>query len=1511
MPYEKGGRADKKGNKYEINCIVYELLKVLDGSNYSVVIEALGEDEKGTDILVTNHEGKKEHQQCKARNGSSDNWTISDLKARKIFNAWKIQLDRECDRKVALVSPMTCSFLVDLNDRANNTSGKADEFYDFQIMNSSKEFQSFYENFCKEMNIEIGRESGILKSIDYLKRIYYKQISEYEIQELITQNIQYQFSSPKDMVYDAFVSMIVSKDILGRELTQIALIDYIEKKNIKFQLREDDGRIGFRIKELNQEYRESFRTLQEGLIHRKEFDNCIKYIMDGKGVVITGNAGYGKSGCTEAILNFCEDANIPCIAIKLDRRIPHKNCKNWGEELGLPGSIAYCIHTISRNENAIIILDQLDALRWTQSNSSEALSICMELIRQVECLNYNRAKKISIVFVCRTYDFENDNNIRALFENREREEEIWKVIEIGKFEEETVGRIVGDIYKDLSVKLKNLLQIPSNLYIWQHLDKKQIYGECLTTSNLIDKWFDQICKRSTEVGISSKLVADTTNKIVDTLDGMGRLFAPKMIINIDITGLEYLISAEIIVLQNNKIGFVHQSILDYFVSKRMMEKQYAGQSIENIMGEKEKQTPGKRYQLQMFLQNILEVDTEEFVLIGEELLNSNNVRYYMKFVFYELMGQIQKPDENIIKFFLENCDNVIWGKYLINNVALSRKQYVGILMENGMLERWYSEKDKKSQVFKLLVSISPKLGNNEIEFIRNHAFEDSENDKEFMKCFLHDITEESDEMFELRMLFYEHYPEYAANDYVDVKTMMLKFEERTLRLLSFWIDKKIDSKGKNVYRYEEELVDGKNDFMVKNETMILDRLLKYVPKETGTGVIYSEWSNKYLHKRGIERACVELIKKANIVLCSKRPEEFWEYYNPYMGKGYTVFNEIILHGLAFMPSKYSNQIIEYISLDFDNNIFDYTSGKDNYLESVKEILNVHTVSCSEEVLKKLEEKICYYKSPNAVRWYRGRIEQNKTKESAPVYWSFWGDLQYELLPCLPEERISEKSRELLRILRRKFYNGKSHYYSYNGHYGSVSSPVSGKNIGKKQWLQIITNNNIKNKQHSKWTEVPGGFMESSLEMYSSDFQRKVSENPQEMIQLVMENKEKVLTGFVDALFLGVEVSEKIKEIDFEILEKLFITFPCNLISHRAIYFCEIIEKTEKIYWRKDILMQLKRIAIERKEPEFEINEKIKDCNEFRSHSLYCGRGSAARAIGHLLWENKSLLIEFKDVVEKMSLDINPMIRMAALNILFPSYNIEREWAEEKILQIYESDIRTLSFYDSKEMLFLLYPKYKERICSLIEECFLSEDKEIQSLGGYCICEFYIRYNKFETIILNIESKSEEQIKAILDMAVVYLEIEDYRKKAKRIILQYIDTETNIESSISTIFYNKAVDANRDKDFLIELMNSKISRRIVYAFMHYLEKSAGSIVEYADIIFELCSNVLNMSEKDLRGSWGIDRDLSKLIISLYDETSNTNRRADKVIANRCLELWDIMFERQLGSVREISKKLMDR
>ena len=47
-----------------------------------------------------------------------------------------------------------------------------------------------------------------------------------------------------------------------------------------------------------------------------------------------------------------------------------------------------------------------------------------------------------------------------------------------------------------------------------------------------------------------------------------------------------------------------------------MERYFEDENIENIIGEKRKQNPGRRYQVQMFLQNILEYDSAD--LLGQE-----------------------------------------------------------------------------------------------------------------------------------------------------------------------------------------------------------------------------------------------------------------------------------------------------------------------------------------------------------------------------------------------------------------------------------------------------------------------------------------------------------------------------------------------------------------------------------------------------------------------------------------------------------------------------------------------------------------------------------------------------------------------------------------------------------------------------------------------------------------------------------------------------------------------------
>ena len=203
---------------------------------------------------------------------------------------------------------------------------------------------------------------------------------------------------------------------------------------------------------------------------------------------------------------------------------------------------------------------------------------------------------------------------------------------------------------------------------------------------------------------------------------------------------------------------------------------------------------------------------------------------------------------------------------------------------------------------------------------------------------------------------------------------------RAIRLISFWMKHKIKSQGKYVYRYEEELFDADHSFLIANGEFVLTELLPYIPKNNSIEIKYSEWSGRYWHKRGIERACVELVKKANAAVISKSPEKFWKYYEICMGKGYHVFNEIILHGFSYLPSYYSNQIIRYIGSDLDKNIFDYSSGAEDELELVKNVLRVHGKQCEKEQLLLLEDIICRYVSPKAVKWYQSRIEWNKSKQ---------------------------------------------------------------------------------------------------------------------------------------------------------------------------------------------------------------------------------------------------------------------------------------------------------------------------------------------------------------------------------------------------------------------------------------------------------------------------------------------------------------------------------------------------
>ena len=54
---------------------------------------------------------------------------------------------------------------------------------------------------------------------------------------------------------------------------------------------------------------------------------------------------------------------------------------------------------------------------------------------------------------------------------------------------------------------------------------------------------------------------------------------------------------------------------------------------------------------------------------------------------------------------------------------------------------------------------------------------------------------------------------------------------------------------------------------------------------------------------------------------------------------------------------------------------------------------------------------------------------------------------------------------------------------------------------------------------------------------------------------------------------------------------------------------------------------------------------------------------------------------------------------------------------------------------------------------------------------------------------------------------------------------------------------------------------------------------------------------------------IERDLIKLVWGLYDE-ANSEEDKDEDISSRCLDIWDLMFEKQIGETQELTRKMME-
>ena len=353
------------------------LLDLIQEQIASIKVEPLGIEGEGIEYVVTANNGQQRYYQCKASNGAVSKWRPSDLTRHRVFQTAKNHILRDPNNVYCFISPIPYDELDALCEWAR-TCGSAANFSG-QISNPP--LRNWF-TVCKD---KFGCDGEPL--VHLLSRCYFELMPNgEEMRRDIESRIDLLFVSrlPKDAESIRILLEKYANDtcLCDKPIIALDVIHWLEEKGYHQRSLQQDGRCLARIQELNRSYEDHFQPINGALFHRQETDQLLAQLEEGSSVILEGNAGSGKSGCTKELLQRLAHRGVPYLALSLDRDKPEQSVDQFGVSLGLPDSPVAALHRVSGGRTCVLILDQLDALRWTNYRTSTMLDVCKGMLHQ-------------------------------------------------------------------------------------------------------------------------------------------------------------------------------------------------------------------------------------------------------------------------------------------------------------------------------------------------------------------------------------------------------------------------------------------------------------------------------------------------------------------------------------------------------------------------------------------------------------------------------------------------------------------------------------------------------------------------------------------------------------------------------------------------------------------------------------------------------------------------------------------------------------------------------------------------------------------------------------------------------------------------------------------------------------------------------------------------------------------------------------------------------------------------
>lgn len=1260
-----------------------------------------------------------------------------------------------------------------------------------------------------------------------------------------------------------------------------------------------------------------FEKLPSTHIERIETKNILYWVkneLESKQkniLILEGDKGLGKSVILKDVYENLKNDNRIVLGIKADKYYA-SSPKELENKLFLNENISFSkIIEVTRfhKKQLIVIIDQLDALSQTLSTNREYIQTYNRIINELA-----DEKHIRIIISSRSYDLKYDAELRVYKSNE------YKNINVTLLSEDSVKNTLNKF--DISCTIKKvieLLRTPNHLEIFCKLpNKKKINLNTLSSlKDLYDELWNTIIANQDKLQLSKVLY-----KIAVEMYEQQQIIVKKGFIQNFKKELGYLLSNQLLVIEDSNVQFFHQTFYDYCFARQFVESKY---NIYEYLRQNQ-QNLEIRSIVKMVFEYLREFDPSRYLKYSKDILKSSKYRFHLKSLIINNLGTVSPSNEEkklFQKFILKNKK---YEDFFINSVFSDK--WIEYLISQKIPNKYlFVEKKNIHSIY----HIYKKQSFFRFEFLEKYNLEKI---KEKNKNSIWILFRNNIHKVPFKIITYlDSLPDFENKQ---------NFVERIIYGLSNWEDKRMIPYFEKYFSFEEN-TKGRDNFWYYQ---LLEKIFEYHPGyvfEKTKPILENRFDNNdSWYSIDFNHDQVELIKKMynlfpektfqflfdiyiTVIDNNKRAENYEEINSPFYDclkfydglssskeahiviqefllkhlldkkndKGYILnfyvkykhsnSNHIIRLILLFfkeVKSEYINEIFELINIIYLKNGFN--SYDNNFQLFLRQLIGVSYSLFDDSQKEEITEILLSIKYPYDCK----ARKYNDPNGNPKVYFTKYGVKQYLFLSLLPLNEINKnpKIKKVFQELQRKFgdvdANKARDVSSSIGTY-VVGAPLENKAY-KKMDLKSWNKSFVKFDDNYKEGHGPKG----GLTEHSRAFNEEVKQNPDRFYDFILNlfDDETISITYISSGINGL-IEGKYDPVKVKLLLKKLIRL--ELDRSQTLY---TIWKTDYLIEHKlideEIISFLAKNALNHPNPQKPLNE-----NDPAMDSLNSVRGSAIHKIMRC-YEHKEFSELIFSTVEEATNDSQTSVKVAILQKLAflnhldldRSFKIFKKLIVDDNVQILENSIRVSQYFNNvfhNEMI-----PYFEKII---------KNKVLHKKGQVIVLSYLIeKINDKELFELFFKSSKEAKLCAfkIAEANLINKEGEIDDKSLNILNRLLGEKDKDFSSSFSGLVLRKIKNKNFEEFYPFLKTYSKTSLCLDEPryFLQLLLKCAK---DYPLECLQLVENMNLEKTPNIQERGYYSEEPVQLILAIYSKL-NLHPKKNRKSIKKSLDIFDVML-----------------